>query len=170
VHKFVEPHTSPQHLASMFQTLESGARAPETKTSLLPVLSDLAERTHRRSLVVLISDFFAPVDETMRGLARLRSRKHDVLCLQLLTPEELTFEFTRNTLYKFVGLEELGALIVDPRAVKRDFLDALDSFRRDLKRSCLKERVDFESIDTSVSLDVPLTAILARRARKAARR
>jgi uncharacterized protein (DUF58 family) len=170
VHKFVEPHTSPGHLASIFQTLESGARAAETRTSLLPVLSDLAERTHRRSLIVLISDFFAPASETLKGLARLRSRKHDVLMLQLLTPEELTFEFTRNTLYKFVGLEQAGELIVDPRAMKREYLDALDAFRRELKRGCLKERVDFESIDTSVSLDVPLTAILSRRARKAARR
>lgn len=170
VHKFIEPHQSPAHLGSIFQMLETGARAAETKTSLLPVLSDLAERTHRRSLIVIISDFFAPVAETLRGLARLRSRKHDVLLLQLLTPEELTFEFTRNTLYKFVGLEGAGDLIVDPRAMKKEYLDALDGFRRDLKRGCLKERIDFESIDTSVSLDVPLTAILARRARKAARR
>src|SRR5262245_2416507 len=170
VHRFVEPLSSPAQLSSIIQTLETGARAPETKTSLMPVLSDLAERTHRRSLIVLISDFFAPVEETLKGLARLRSRKHDVLLLQLLTPEELTFEFARNTQYKFVGLEAAGELIVDPRAMKKEYLDALETFRRELKRGCLKEKIDFESIDTSVSLDVPLTAILARRARKAARR
>ncbi len=170
VHHFVEPHTSPAHLQSIFTTLETGARPPETKTSLLPVLSDLAERTHRRSLIVVISDFFAPIAETLRGLARLRSRKHDVLLLQLLMPEELTFEFSRNTLYKFVGLEAAGELTVDPRAMKSEYLAAMEQFRRDLRRGCLKERIDFESIDTSTSLDVPLTAILSRRARKAARR
>jgi len=58
VHRFVEPLSSPAQLSSIIQTLETGARAPETKTSLMPVLSDLAERTHRRSLIVLISDFF----------------------------------------------------------------------------------------------------------------
>jgi uncharacterized protein (DUF58 family) len=170
VHRFVEPHTSPGHLASIFQALESGARAPETKTTMLPVLADLAERTHRRSLIVVISDFFAPVAETLRGLARLRSRKHDVLLLQLLTPEELTFQFKSNTPYKFVGLEGLGDLVVDPRSVRAAYLDAIEGFRLELQRGCLKERIDFESIDTSVSLDVPLTAILSRRARKAGRR
>ena len=75
-----------------------------------------------------------------------------MLLLQLLTPEELTFEFARNTLYRFVGLEESGLLTVDPRAMRKDYLDALEAFRRDLKRGCLQERVDFESIDTSVSL------------------
>ena len=170
VHHFVEPQSRPAHLNSIIKTLETGARAADTRTSLLPVLNDLAERTHRRSLIVLISDFFAPIADTLKGLARLRGRKHDVLLLQLLTPEELTFEFTRNTLYKFVGLEQAGELVVDPRAMKKEYLDALDTFRRDLKRGCLKEKVDFESIDTSVSLDVPLTAILSRRARKAARR
>jgi uncharacterized protein (DUF58 family) len=170
VHHFLEPHASPGHLQSLFKTLDSGARPPETKTSLLPVLGDLAERMHKRGLIVVISDFFAPVEETLRGLARLRKRKHDVLLLQLLMPEELTFEFSRNTLYKFVGLEGTGELVVDPRAMKAEYLGAMEQFRRELRRGCLKERVDFESIDTSTSLDVPLTAILSRRARKAARR
>jgi uncharacterized protein (DUF58 family) len=170
VHHFVEPQSSPAQLNSIIQTLETGARAPETKTSLLPVLSDLAERTHRRSLIVLVSDFFAPVEETIKGLARLRSRKHDVLLLQLLTPEELTFEFARNTQYKFIGLEESGQLLIDPRAMKKEYLEALGSFRQDLRRGCFRERIDFESIDTSVTLDKPLTAILSRRARRQQRR
>lgn len=170
VHHFVEPHTSPAHLQSIFATLDSGPRPPETKTSLLPVFADLAERVHRRSLIVVISDFFAPTADTLRGLARLRKRKHDVLLLQLLMPEELTFEFSRNTLYKFVGLEGAGELIVDPRAMKAEYLAAMDQFRKELRRGCLKEQIDFESIDTGTSLDVPLTAILSRRARKAARR
>ena len=170
VHHFVEPQSRPAHLSSIVKTLETGARAAETRTSLLPVLNDLAERTHRRSLIVLISDFFAPVADTLKGLARLRSRKHDVLLLQLLTPEELTFEFARNTQYKFVGLENSGELRVDPRAMKGEYLEALANFRKELRRGCLKERVDFESIDTSVSLDKPLTAILSRRARRATRR
>jgi len=170
VHHFVEPKSRPAHLNSIVKTLETGARAAETRTSLLPVLNDLAERTHRRSLIVLISDFFAPVADTLKGLARLRGRKHDVLLLQLLTPEELTFEFARNTQYKFVGLENSGELRVDPRAMKGEYLEALANFRRDLRRGCLKERVDFESIDTSMSLDKPLTAILSRRARRATRR
>ena len=170
VHHFVEPQSRPAHLNSIVKTLETGARAAETRTSLLPVLNDLAERTHRRSLIVLISDFFAPVADTLKGLARLRGRKHDVLLLQLLTPEELTFEFARNTQYKFVGLEGSGELLVDPRAMKGEYLEALANFRRELRRGCLKERVDFESIDTSISLDKPLTAILSRRARRAARR
>jgi uncharacterized protein (DUF58 family) len=170
VHHYVEPHTSPAHLQSLFATLDTGARPPETKTSLLPVLGDLAERVHRRSLIVVISDFFAPVAETLKGIARLRKRKHDVLLLQLLMPEELNFEFSRNTLYKFVGLEGMGELIVDPRAMKAEYLAAMDAFRRELRRGCLKERVDFESIDTGTSLDIPLSAILSRRARKELRR
>ncbi|MBM4015372.1 MAG: DUF58 domain-containing protein [Planctomycetes bacterium] len=170
VHHYVEPHTSPAHLQSLFATLDTGARPAETKTSLLPVLGDLADRVHRRSLIVVISDFFAPVADTLKGLARLRKRKHDVLLLQLLMPEELTFEFSRNTLYKFVGLEGSGELIVDPRAMRAEYLAAMDGFRKELRRGCLKEQVDFESIDTGTSLDIPLSAILARRARKELRR
>ncbi len=170
VRTFIEPLSSPAHLSDIVRGLEKGCGEDRQKTSLLPVFSELAERVHRRSMVIVISDFFAPVSETLQGLARLRSRKNDVILFHLLSPEELTFEFPQQTLFQFIGLEEKGQVTVDPRAVKTEYLEAMSQFRRDLKRGCLKERIDYQLIDTSTSLEVPLTAALARRARKRSRR
>ena len=105
IHRFVDPQNNPAHLANIFQALEAGAQQSERKTSLLPVLNELADRVGRRSLIVVISDFFGPVKETLAGLSRLRSRKHDVLLFQMLSPDERNFEFQRNSLYRFVGLD-----------------------------------------------------------------
>ena len=170
VRSFVEPRNNPAHLDTLLKAMENGCGVPETKTSLLPVLNDLAERTGRRSMIVMISDFFGPTKETMAGLRRLRSRKHDVLLLHLMTPEERKFEFKRNTLYRFVGLEDSGTLTVDPRALRDEYMAAMDKYLRELRRSCMKEKIDYHLIDTNVSLEVPLTTVLAHRARKAARR
>lgn len=170
IRKFVEPQNNPAHLTNLLDALQAGVGTNESKTSLLPVLSELAERLRRRSMVVLISDFFAPVEDTLKGLARLRGRKHDVLVFHLLSPEELQFEFTRHTLYKFVGLEGAGQLTVDPRAVRADYMAAMETFLRDLSRGCLKDQIDYQRVDTSTSLEVPLTKVLAHRMRRAARR
>ncbi len=170
VRQFVEPQNNPAHLKNIIQGLEQGCGDQERKTSLLPILGELAERVRRRSMIVIISDFFAPVKETLAGLARLRSRHHDVLLFQLLSPEEIQFEFKRNTMYRFMGLEDSGQLTVDPRAIKKDYLEAMQEFLRELRRGCLKERVDYHLVDTDTSLEVPLTTVLSRRARRAARR
>ena len=68
IRQFVEPQNNPAHLENIIQVLESGCGGKEQKTTLLPVLSELAERVSRRSLVVVISDFFGPLADTMKGL------------------------------------------------------------------------------------------------------
>ena len=67
-------------------------------------------------------------------------------------------------------MQESGELTVDPRAVRTEYMEAMTQFQRDLRRGCLKERIDYQLIDTGTSMEVPLTAALARRARRSARR
>ena len=170
IHRFVDPQNNPAHLSNIYQALEAGPQEAARKTSMLPVLNELAERVGRRSMIVVISDFFGPVKDTLAGLSRLRSRKHDVLLFQMLSPEERNFEFQRNSLYRFVGLEESGQLTVDPRAIRAEYLSAMEEFLKELRRGCLKERIDYHLIDTDTSLEVPLSTVLSRRARKVGRR
>ena len=76
----------------------------------------------------------------------------------------------RNTLYRFVGLEETGVLTVDPRALREEYLQAMKRFLRDLRRSCMKERIDYQLIDTGTSLELQLSTVLALRSQRKARR
>ena len=70
---------------------------PEGPTMLAPALDFAAEKAGRRALFVVLSDFLdAAGDEksSLAALARLRSRRHDVLALQTLDREELDFPST----------------------------------------------------------------------------
>ena len=170
IRQWVDPQNNPAHLANLVRALDGGPSEEDQATSFLPVLGELAERTGRRGMIVVISDFFGPVKDTLAGLARLRSRGHDVIVFHLLSPEELKFEFARNTLYRFVGLESTGTVTVDPRALRADYLEAMGQFRRQLRRGCLKERIDYHLVDTETNLAVPLTTVLARRMRRRGKR
>ena len=51
---------------------------PGGETSLAPIFHDIAERIHRRSLIVVISDLFDDEDQLIDALHHFRYRKHDV--------------------------------------------------------------------------------------------
>ena len=56
-------------------------------TDLGPALRDLARTTHRRSLVVVVSDFLGPT--TWAPPMRVLAARHDVLAVEVLDPREL---------------------------------------------------------------------------------
>lgn len=132
------------------------------KTGTGKILEQLASKISRRSLVILLSDFFDDLSGLKRGLRALRFRRHDVICAQLLDPQEINFPFEDITMFK--GLEEAGELLTEPRALRQGYLQVLGEFTDQLKRTCRSMDVDFARFNTGESLDVPLSAFLAQRA------
>ncbi len=131
------------------------------KTGTGKILEQLASKIGRRSLVILLSDFFDDPAGLKRGLRALRFRKHDVICAQLLDPQEIDFPFEDITMFK--GLEEAGELLTEPRALRQGYLQVLGEFTDQLKRICRGMNIDFTRFNTGDSLDVPLSAFLAQR-------
>ncbi len=141
---------------------------PKAKTSIEHVCHSLAEKIPRRGLVCLVSDLLVDIDGIIRGLQHFRHYDHEVIVLHILDEDELTFLFQGNTMFR--GLEETGELMVDPRALRQGYLDAVNEFCRDVKRRCIGARIDYKLISTADYLDAALLAFLAARtaaARKA---
>ena len=131
-------------------------------TGIGPVLEQLAGKIRGRSLVVVAGDFFDDPDAIERGLKALRFRKHDVVCLQLLDPQERTFPFEDVTLFK--GMESSGELLTEPRALRKGYLDAMAEHAEAVGRSCRRVDADFFTFDTGEPLDGPLGVFLSGRA------
>lgn len=135
---------------------------PTAKTSLETICHNVAEKIPRRGLVCLISDLFTDVDGVLRGLQHFRHYNHEVIVLHVMDQDELTFPFQGNTMFR--GLEETGRLTIEPRALRKGYLDAVDRFCRDVKRKCVASRIDYKLISTADLLDAALLAFLAARA------
>ena len=131
-------------------------------TGLGKVLEQLAGKVTHRSLIVLVSDFFDDPAAVERGLMALRFRKHDVVCLQIADPQELTFPFEDVTLFK--GLESSGELLTEPRGLRKGYLDAMNAHRDAVAKACRHLDTDFHTFDTGEGLEVPLSVFLAGRA------
>ncbi|MBX3458878.1 MAG: DUF58 domain-containing protein [Planctomycetes bacterium] len=159
LYDWVPPATSQVTLMRMLASMHE--RVPQKKTNVGEVLVDVAQRAGRRSLVMIISDLFDSVAHLKRGLEHLAARKHDVIVFNVMDPQEREFTFDRLT--QFIGLEEYPDLLVDPRSLRKAYLEEVEQFTHAVRRACLRSRSDFVPMDTSQPLDVALAAYLAKR-------
>ncbi len=136
---------------------------PKKKTDFSGPLREFAEQAGSRSMVVILSDLFAPLDTIEKGLKLLRHKRHEVLLLHVMDETELTFPFEDNT--KFLGLEDLPDLVAEPRALREGYLEVIQEFLQNVRRMCAQLRVDYQLLSTGDRLDKALSGFLAARGR-----
>ena len=159
IRHFVPASSAMGHMRSLIGTLAQSTAA--NKTDLGAVFNTLAERFHNRGLVVIISDLFDKPEAILKGLQHFGHKKHDVIVFHVMDEYEVTVPFQRMTLFE--GLEEYPKLLVDPRALRKAYLEEVNRFCEELRKGCVKQQVDYVQITTDQQLDVELTKYLASR-------
>lgn len=147
-------------LQNICEVLE--ATQPSGPTSIAAAVEQMSDRTRRRGIAVLISDFFEDVPRIVRAIEQLRYRGHEVILFHVLDRDEVEFPFDRMT--RFEGLEDLPRLLVDPKAIREAYRAEFESYREDLKRACAANQVDLIHAQTDTTLDKCLVAYLGKRA------
>jgi uncharacterized protein (DUF58 family) len=159
VKTFIPTSSSMGHLRPILGTLASSNA--QNKTDLGVVLNTLAERIQRRGLIILISDLFDRPETILKSLQHFSHKRHDVIVFHVLDEFELTFPFERMTLFE--GLEEYPKLLIDPRSLRKAYLEEVNKFCEEMRKGCVKQMVDYVRITTDQDLDVELTKYLAGR-------
>lgn len=138
---------------------------PESKTDISSVLHEMADKIHKRSLVVIFSDMFQNnnEDELMNALQHLKHNKHEVILFHVSDySSELHFDFEDRP-YKFIDLETKETVKVNPHEVKDIYRKEMAKFYQDLKIKCGMMKVDFVPVNTNDSFDKVLGAYLIKR-------
>ena len=163
----VPPRSAPGHLSVLCKALEGTEAGGEAPVSGL--LHALAERAGRRGLVVVLSDGFEPLDALTAALRHLRHRRHEVLFLHVLAPEEEEFPFGRPT--RFRGIEARDrSLRVDPATSRAAYLERFRAFCRALRENLGAMEADYHKASTAEAPERTLLDYLASRSRGKARR
>lgn len=139
--------------------------SPATKTDISSVLHEMADKIHRRSLVVIFSDMFQNTDEDdlLSALQHLKHNKHEVILFHVSDyASELNFEFEDRP-YKFIDIETNESVKVNPHDVKDVYRKEMAKFYQDLKIKCGMMKVDFVPVNTDDSFDKILGAYLIKR-------
>jgi uncharacterized protein (DUF58 family) len=159
LNRFLKPSSSPGQWRSITRELQQTPQLKKTSTG--KVLSQLAEKLHHRSVIVILSDLFDDLAELKKGLLHLRYKKHETIVLQILDPAEIHFPYDDVTL--FTGLEESGRLLVEPRSLRDAYLQQLRILTESLQKMCRGMHIDFTRMNSEEPLDVSLSQFLATR-------
>jgi uncharacterized protein (DUF58 family) len=137
------------------------AAAQPERARLVAPLKKLSESLRRRSIVVLISDFYEEPDDILNAVAFLRGRGNDVIVFHVLDRDELQFPFIDAT--NFVDIESGERMPVVPDYLRKQYRDLVAAHVAELERRVREQRMDYALFDTSRPLDQALfTYLLAR--------
>jgi len=104
----------------------------DRETNIGRVMEQVLSKVNNKCLFILISDFFFEPERLRAALARVKHKGHDLVAFQVLDKSER--EFTFSDAAPFEGLEGEPMLRVDPRAIRKSYLEALSSHIRMIRR------------------------------------
>ncbi len=160
--------STPSHVHKIFLDLESVLQKPkeQRKTSVADVLHEIAEKIHKRSLVIIFSDMFEDIHQTDRifsAMQHLRHNLHEVLLFHVTdrrTEEEFAFD---DRPYEFIDLESGEKVKIQPGQVKKQYQEAVKKYYQELKLKCGQYKIDFIEADVAKGYDQILSAYLVKR-------
>ncbi len=141
------------------------------KSNTAEMLHLLAERIHRRSMVVIFSDMFQNAstekekEELFSALQHLKYNKHEIVLFHVADKKlELDFEF-ENRPYQFIDLESGETLKLQPSEVKKQYQEAMAQYMKELKMKCTSYGIDFVEADINAGYEQILWNFLVKRAK-----
>ena len=130
-------------------------------TDLAAPLQRAAQVIRKRSLLLLVSDFLAPLDRFARDLAALAACGHEVVVFQVLDPAELTFAFDSPAMFQDVESGRL--LFIDPASARKEYLRKLEAHCASLRSACQKLGIGCHRLASDRPLELVLFDFLRQR-------
>ncbi len=150
------------HLRNIFDGLAK--LEPRGETAIVSALHKLAERIPQRSLVLVFSDCFTPLEMLLPCFQHLRFRKHDLAIFHLLDRAEINFDFSHPT--RFVDLETTSTLLAEPETIRARYFAELHAFLARLKSGCREFKAEYRRVVTDENYEKAIANFLIERARK----
>ncbi|MGA2864345.1 MAG: DUF58 domain-containing protein [Verrucomicrobiota bacterium] len=147
------------HLRQVMLALEKPALG--RSTSLSAPLERIVEIVRKRSLVVLVSDFLAPLERLESDLIALSACGHEVIVFQVLDPAELALDFEAPAMFE--DAESGRTLFIDPGAARKEYRRKLEAHCESLRAACQRLGIACQRLATDRPLELALFDFLRQR-------
>lgn len=134
---------------------------PGTETRLSQILHEAADRITKRSVVIIISDFYDEVESLIEALQHLSFKGNNVIAFQVLDRNEIEFDFDEAVLLQDCETEE--QLHVMPDILAEGYRETFQRHLNRLKEGAVNNRVEYELLATTQPLDYALFSFLSKR-------
>ena len=146
---FIAPSTRNDHLdqlMALLQRIEADGNCDNLQN-----IANQIENCRGRSVSVILSDGYFPIEQGRQMLEHLRMKNHDTIFFHLLSPEEVEPKFEDDML--MVDSETGRELPVDGIAMRAAYAKKLEEFQANLRQICLSTETAYRLIVTSQPFD-----------------
>lgn len=129
--------------------------------ALGPPLFKATEFFKRRSILVVISDFYEEPEKVVDAIKPLRFAGNDVIVFHILDPAEVEFPYDDSS--SFEDMETGRKMAVVPDKLRDEYRALVQDHIRSLGQLFSRNRIDYAFLNTKVPLDHALFKYLAMR-------
>ena len=134
-------------------------------TNISVLLHELAERIHKRSLVLIFSDMLETdnINSLFEALNHLKFKQNEIIIFHLkdkTTEEKFSFN---NRPHKFIDLETNNEIKLSPNEIKELVNKKFSDFQNQIKLKCGQHNIGFIEADINEGFDQILLPYLLKR-------
>jgi len=163
VREFIPPRGAPSQLIRIVEALD--AAKAENESGIAPILHEVADRISRRGMIIIISDLLDNAADLAGALHHLRHRKHEVVLMQVMANDELTFPFRKWSLFESLEMRT-EHLRLDPAVARGSYLKNLAAHQQAIRETASGLHLSHVLLNTSQPFDEALMVYLGRRKNK----
>lgn len=142
------------HLAQ----LQSGAVFPS-----LDYIQQQLAKVREHGVIIMLSDFYENQDEILGALQQLQSPRTDVIGMQLISQDELSFSY--EGLVHFEDRESKKRVTLSAAAAKQAYLENLSTFNDGLQNRLQSMGINHHQVNIDEPMDATLRRFLKVRAK-----
>lgn len=155
---------SGRHHRMLLDRLENILALPkETKnTDTITFLHQVAQKMHRRSMIILFTDMFQPGnDEALfNALQHLKHNKHKVVLFHVMDKKtEFSLDFD-NAPRKFIDLETGEQVNLFAQNVKEDYEKLVDVYFKKVADTCIQYKIKYVPVSVDEKFEKIMTTYL----------
>ncbi len=131
-------------------------------TDTIAFLHQIAEKMHRRSMIVLFTDMFQSGNEAalFTALQHLKHNKHKVVLFHVVDQKtELNFDFDNNP-RKFIDLESGEEVLIFADNVKQQYEQQVELYFKNIALTCAQNKIKYVPVAVGSDFEKIMTAYL----------
>ena len=158
---------SDRHHRMILNALEHLLEKPKVQktTDTIKFLHQIAEKIHRRSMIILFTDMFQSGNEEalFTALQHLKHNKHKVVLFHVIDNKtELNFDFD-NAPRKFIDIETGDEVNIFADNVKEEYEKGVKSYFKKLALTCSQNKIKYIPVGVADNFDKILTTYLVEK-------
>ncbi len=170
----IETHTEAKstnvHQKQLFhfldQIYQSEGWKEKKTTSVAPILHEIADKIHKRSLIIVLSDMMETSgnDQNLfQALQHLKHNRHEVVVFNIMDAQkELDFNYD-NRPYRFVDSETQQEIKLHPAEIRSKYKNAISKYYQQIRIKCNQYKIDFVNVDINQDFQQAVYPYLLKR-------